>query len=380
MEIRTLIDAYIDVNILLVVSLGLWFVARRILVTLGLRHAYTTQLRLLNAVFLATILSPILAAAIHVLTSIGPFATSYSVNLSDFITAQYLNGSFDIAPSAFENALGFRSRLMRGIQYLDTGLGVAVVGFVLAGFTFAALRLAAGFLNLRRIVSNSTVWRRFGPVELRASDTISIPFSTRALRRRIIVIPSSILANSGDMKVALGHEFQHLRQGDLEWEIGLEFLRPFFFWNPAFAVWKRQFDILRELSCDQNVLARHRVTLGDYCDSLLRICENSLKQRRLFAINGPCVGLAGAMRFSLGGTPALAGRINALLDGNFQGQGKSAFIYAIIPLLMITLISSLAIQKPDDWSQDRLMLSTIVNLERLEARNISMATPSFKSP
>ena len=29
--------------------------------------------------------------------------------------------------------------------------------------------------------------------------------------------------------MALAHEFQHLRQGDISWEIMIEFLRPLFF-------------------------------------------------------------------------------------------------------------------------------------------------------
>jgi hypothetical protein len=36
--------------------------------------------------------------------------------------------------------------------------------------------------------------------------------------------------------------------------------------------------------------------------------------------------------------------------------------------MALVILASLAIHRPSDWSQDRLMLSTIVNLERLEAR------------
>ena len=34
--------------------------------------------------------------------------------------------------------------------------------------------------------------------------------------------------------------------------------------------------------------------------------------------------------------------------------------------------SALSIQKPADWSQDRIMLSTIINLDRMDR-----STPSF---
>ena len=371
MELRTIIDAYIDVNILLALSLGLWFLARRILTALGLPHAYATQLRLLYGVFLATLISPVLAAAIGAVSASGAVGASYSVNLSDFVTAQYLNGSFAMTPSAFEEVLGFRSRLTGGMVYLDTPLGVALVTFMVSGFAIAALRLGLGFRRLCRIVSASTVWRRFGTLELRVSDTVSVPFSTRTLRRRIIVVPSSILASPDDLKIALSHEFQHLRQYDLEWEIALELLRPFFFWNPAYALWKRNFEVLRELSCDRNVLAQGSIDAERYGTSLLNICENSLRPRRLFAVEVPRVALVETRKPFLGRDSAvlLRQRLDSLFEGRHERHPRALFALFFVPLLAVTLTGSMAIQKSDDWSYDRLMLSTIVNLERLEAIN-----------
>jgi hypothetical protein len=355
----------------LAVSLGLWFIARRLLVKLGLSRSYTTQLKLLSAVFLATLLSPVLVAAIGAIPSIGLLSDRFSVNLTDMVTAQYLHGSFEMTPSTFEQALGFRTRLMGQIQNLETGFGLALLGIIAAGFLFSAVRLAIGFAKLCRVVNESNIWRRIGRLELRVSDTISIPFSTRCLRRRIIIIPSAIVADPTDLKVALSHEFQHLRQHDLEWEIGLELLKPFFFWNPAYTLWKRQFEALRELSCDQNVLARNHMDVGEYCHSLLSICEGTLKPNRLFIAEVPRVALLEKRRLFLGRNPAqlLRQRLDSLIDGNQVQHPKALFILFITPLLALTLIGSLAIQKPEGWSHDRLMLSTIVNLERLAVRN-----------
>ena len=195
-------------------------------------------------------------------------------------------------------------------------------------------------------------------------------------------MPSSVMENPKDLKVVLGHEFQHLRQRDLEWEIALECLRPFFFYNPAFTLWKRKFETLRELSCDQNVLARNSIVLGDYCDSVLRICENSLKPKRLFAVEVPCVTLAESRHFWIGRNPKtlLQQRLNSLLDGSPERHPRTVFALAITPLLAIIFASSIAIQKPGDWSQDRLMLSTIVNLERLAARNDGPAAQFGNNP
>ncbi len=109
--INAVFDAYLIVNILLVLVFGLWCVARMSLKPLGMVHAYTTQLRLLNGVFLAVTLSPVFVLLFGYLSEIGIVAPKFSVNLSDIVVAQYLQGNFDMKPAALEEYLGLRSRL-----------------------------------------------------------------------------------------------------------------------------------------------------------------------------------------------------------------------------------------------------------------------------
>ncbi|MFC6585134.1 hypothetical protein [Sulfitobacter aestuariivivens] len=40
-----------------------------------------------------------------------------------------------------------------------------------------------------------------------------------------------------------------------------------------------------------------------------------------------------------------------------------------IPLLSAIVLMTVAIQSPGDWSHDRLMLSTVVNLDRMDEIN-----------
>ena len=49
----------------------------------------------------------------------------------------------------------------------------------------------------------------------------------------------------------------------------------------------------------------------------------------------------------------------------------------LAPLIGLTFLAAISIQRPGDWSQDRLMLSTIINLERLEMMN---ANSTLKVP
>lgn len=370
-QISSLLDAYIDANILLMFAFSLWAVVRFVLSKLGMPYAFATQLRLLNGIFLAVAISPFFVLGVGLFLQSGVISQGFSVNLSDFVVAQYLNGSFEMKPSQFEQFLGLRERFTSDLLGLKSNTGIAVVAFLTIGFMVVTARMVISVFRLRRIIRNSYAWRRFSNIHLRLSDTTHVPFSTRSLRNHYIVIPSGMLTQSDDLRMALGHEFQHLRQGDIEWEITLELLKPLFFWNPAFLFWKRQVEHLRELSCDQQVLLRKGYDVRAYCECLLRVCHNSLRKSPRLQIIVPTVAFVQLDR-SLFGTQSarfLCHRMTSLFDAKPDCRGRRFFQLLVLPLMAIIVFTSLAIQSPSDWSQDRLMLSTIVNLERLDVRN-----------
>ena len=224
---------------------------------------------------------------------------------------------------------------------------------------------------LWRIVSNSYAWRTFGRVRICLSDRTLVPFSTRGLRSYFVVIPSHMLGEADELKVAIAHELQHIRQGDLEWEVVLEALKPVFFLNPAYRAWKRQVERLRELYCDHQVLQHGRIDVRSYCETLLSVCQKTLRRDRAFVLAVPKVTLVTADRSSLLDRKSsfLEHRIHSALDGKRMRHQRLVFGAIAIPLLTATTLTTLAIQSPGDWSHDRLMLSTVVNLDRLDEIN-----------
>ncbi|MCY1125865.1 hypothetical protein OU426_03275 [Frigidibacter sp. RF13] len=377
-SLRDLIDAYLDVNILLAYACVLWIMARFALRLAGLGHAYTAQLRAIRAVFLAIVFSPFALWAVTQATDGADVALFDRINLADFVVSQYLQGNFQMSPERLETILGARRTLAAG----EFGALVTVVlALFAAGFAFFFFRLAASMLKLRRVLDDSFVWRRIGRVELRLSDTTTVPFSTRGLRRRIIVLPSTMLAEPEDMRIALGHELQHLRQRDVDWEIAMEVLKPFFFWNPAFHIWRRMGEELRELSCDRQVIERRGYDVAAYCQCLLRVCHNSLKRRRLFALQAPVVALVQteSRLFGHRSVQVLRHRMVSLIDGKAERHPGMVAALLLGPLVALTFLAAVAIQRPGDWSQDRLMLSTIINLERLAVMNANstLTQPSY---
>lgn len=370
-----LVDVYIDINILLLFACFLGLISTLLLRVMGLGHAVSVRLGLLRWGFLAVLTIPV---AVSLLSNLQGAIVGF--NLSDFIVAQYLQGRFQIDPFTLDSMLSLRDQTTTAIMKPEGWVTLVLGALVLGGILLHLGRLLLAWMMLRRVMRESYLWRRFGRIELRLSDTVSVPFSTRSPGRRYVVLPSKMLARADDLRIALGHEFQHLRQGDVEWEIGLELLRPFFFWNPAFHIWKSQVEETRELSCDRRLIARRKLGVAAYCQCLLRVCDDSLTPRRLFAVNMPVVGLLTVERRH--NAPRSAGllmrRMEALVEAQAEPKSARLSLLLFLPLAMLTLVAALGIQSSGDWSQDRLMLSTIINLERLEALNETI--PSLKVP
>lgn len=364
------LDAFINANILFLVAFALWRVTRLGLDRTGLKHAYTTQLHLLNTVFLAIVFSPFLILGLTALQNVV-LGQGVNVTLSDMVVAYYLNGGFEMKASEFERLLLLRDTFTADVMRAGSWVAVLAIAAFGIGLIVGLGRLIFSMFCLNKIVSASYAWRSFGRVKIRLSDRTLVPFSTRGLRNYYIVIPSNMLTNAEELKVSIAHEFQHLRQGDIEWEILLEALKPFFFLNPAYHAWKRQIEDLRELSCDQQVLTSGKISVKTYCDTLLSVCQQTLRRDRTFVIAVPKVTLVTADRSTMrdGKISFLEHRITTLFDARRLRHPRLLFAAIILPLMAAVMFTAMAIQNPGDWSHDRLMLSTVVNLERLDEIN-----------
>ena len=367
---EALLDAFINANILFLLGYLLWLGVRWGLNAAGLGHAYGTQLRLLNAVFAAIVCAPFVTLAFTALQSSG-LAPGMNVNLSDMVVSYYLNGGFEMKPSNFEGLVHARDTFTLNLLRGHGTLAQTVIAVFLLGVVLGTLRLAYSVFCLCRIVASGYACRSIGRIRIRVSDRTLVPFSTRGLRNYYVVIPSQMLGSRDELQVALAHEFQHIRQGDLEWEVVLEALKPLFFLNPAYRCWKRQVEHLRELNCDTAVLAHGRITLRTYCDSLLSVCQSTLRRDRAMVLAVPKVTLVTADRSSVFGPGGgfLAQRIQSILAFKRPAHQRLIFAATAVPLLAAVVATTLAIQRPGDWSHDRLMLSTVVNLDRLDEIN-----------
>ena len=365
-----LLDAFIDANILVCVAYALWSLTRAALNGLGLKHAYGAQLRLLNSVFVAAVVAPFIALLIAAWYRPG-MQGGLNLNLSDMVVSYYLNGGIGMKASEFEHLILMRDtftlNVVNGVGWVAWG----AIALFLAGAVIGTVRLACSVYCLHRIVAGSYAWRSSGRVRIHLSDRTLVPFSTRGWRNYYVVLPSHMLGSFDEVKVSLVHEFQHIRQGDLEWEVLLEMLKPLFFLNPAYHAWKRHVENLRELNCDSEVLTRGRVGIRNYCDTLLSICQTTLRRDRAFVIAVPKVTLVTADRATIriGKPSLLERRVSSLLEARRLARPRLVFAATALPLIAAILLAAIAIQPPGDWSHDRIMLSTVVNLERMDEIN-----------
>jgi Zn-dependent protease with chaperone function len=374
--LNQIFDIYIDLNITLAITALVWLSAKFLLARFGNKVDFSVQLMLLNGLFALIVLSPLAVATYQYMLVREVVPAALSVNLADYAVSQYLRGGIAIPAEDFQSLLGLRMRLSDSILTLSPGLGAGVALTLLAGFVYLAGKLAVSFVRLYRMLATCHAWHSNGRVHILLSDLALVAFSARGLRRHYVVIPSDLLTQPDDLKLVLKHELQHLRQGDVAWEIGLEVLRPFFFWNPFFYVWKSEVERLRELACDQKVAENAHVDLRSYCMCLLRAAQAGLRKRKELAGPDRSSGIAAVALLEvqdklLRRSPAqkLRRRVEALLVTNRIRPHWGVTCLAVLPMVAVIFLTALSIQKPADWSQDRLMLSAIINLERLQTRN-----------
>lgn len=359
---KPILDIAIDANVVLLVAFVLWAFAQSAIVRSPLKRNYGFQLRLLRLVLVVVVLSPVLSlGAIYASQSLWPGAP---ITISDVAVASYLRGEIAMPAVEFESLLNSRNRLLEIV--LSGGLPwmTAALMAVLVGALCLVIQTVFRIVEVNRAIANAFVWRRTGRTDVRLSDTVGVPFAARGLWRRHVVVPSHLLTQPKTLRIVLAHEFEHLRRGDVEWELVFEMLRPVLYLNPAYLLWKRCFDRLRELNCDQAVIEHTRITPQDYARTLLDFCDPERGTRTVGAFN------VAFLRFgSRAARTALETRLLALRHGRRTDSGKAAFAGLAMLLAAGIVLSAASVRNPSDWTQDRLTLSMVVNLERYAAYN-----------
>ncbi len=121
-----------------------------------------------------------------------------------------------------------------------------------------ALALASEAHGLRR------------PPALKVSRAIASPQLVGPWRP-VLLLPAEGRLSTDDLDLALTHELQHLRRGDLWWGLLPALARHLLFFHPCVHLAVREYGIAREAACDAAVVAGNHGCRHDYGRLLLRL-------------------------------------------------------------------------------------------------------------
>ena len=329
----------------------------------GHRRCYLTRRRLGVTACVSLAVLPFVQPYLHS----APFASS--VNATDAIVAQYLKGNLSVTASDMSWFLTLKTQI---IDHVTSG-GSMVFKVVVAAFLTALLArafyLGVNVVRIRRAIRSGQVMRQSRRVRVVLSPTITVPFSTRGLWFYYVVLPENLCRDRDAMQMSIGHEMQHIRQGDVDAEVALSLISPLVVLNPGFWFLSSRLRKLGELACDRAYLARRRFDAHGYSTRLLSIARRNRHARgqpRAFGV--PLVGRTIPL---IGRRSMLKDRILEIAHDQANPTRERRFVGVVMSVVMTicVLVGATSLAQPTGWSHDRIMLSTVANLERLNQLN-----------
>ncbi|MBM2578030.1 hypothetical protein JQC91_17120 [Jannaschia sp. Os4] len=353
---ETLVEWTIAANAAVLLAAAALAIADRLAVASGRRRDWTLRSWLTSAAWA-------LALALTLIW-IAPLPRG-GVNGTDLLVGQYLRGNLVVSASDLSALLAWRGALARELAALEQPLHAALAAVIVGAAILRAGAVALAAWRLRTLLAGARVLRRIGRVRILATGACAVPFAAAGPRARHAVLPEDLLRRPGEARLALTHELQHLRNRDPQREVLVALLSPLFAANPAFWWLVRHARRLREHGCDAACLARADVDARAYAISLLSA------SRRAAGAAAPKVLTAPLFRRAAPGAPGflrshLGRRVDAItrppLARPLGGAGRIA---AFALLCASVLLAGWMLRPPGDWSHERLMLSSVTNLERM---------------
>lgn len=367
MLLEKFFDALIDANIFVLVAACAFLFVEVCLSAFGYRKSYSTRLWLLTASLVVTATLPIFSYV----ASLAQLPTSPHV--SDILISQYLKGNLTISAVNFDNLLSARTATLKAIH---TGSNVWVmigVSAIVAAMVSRVIYILFNLLRLTKVVGGGHCIRSNQNVRIVVSSEIDVPFSTRSFRKYYVVVPQSLLVDSQTLSIAIGHELQHIRHRDVTIEFMLALCSPFFIFNPGYWLLSKKLRKLREHTCDIDFLERSHHGARDYAKALLSVAKQASKSRRINRIGSLSVPFAGRGLLLESSTKSgLADRILVLADGNNNKPHKALTAGLLVIATGMMFIGATAFKPYSGWSHERIMISSVANLERLSTHNKSV--------
>ncbi len=258
--ILDLFSLYLQFNLLLAAAYLLWLATRLAARLLQFESSCQDQLKLARFCFLALLVG---VPAIGLSSAMLPGMVSTLMP-----TVVTYAGEMSVATNI---DAGLSQRLELGGRQLS--LAWFLLGALALGMLIQATQVSNQWLRLRQVVAQGIPLRNIHGVQVLVSERVMTPFSTCALGFPCLVLPYRLLESPANLRIAIRHELQHLRNGDLSWVLFMEAVKLLCFWNPAAHAWHHEFDQLQEFACDEVLVGQGQLNAKTYGHCLLDVAS-----------------------------------------------------------------------------------------------------------
>lgn len=269
-------NLFLQINLLIAITGVLFVLSEKILDMFHVQFSFAKTLRFVQILFISSLLIPVALKILPSTTLKGVPSQVFRV-YSDGMSSEIPVKNLSFKPSPYDLTPTQENKI-----YIPD-YRMILIGLWTLGAFFFLFRFFNNYLRIKRTLTSSIPLKQLGRIKIVASPEVFVPFSVRLINGIWIVLPESLLAEKKDLDLAIKHEMQHHRQGDTLWAILMEFIGCFFFFNPAIFMWKNIITELQELSCDESLTGRNKISSQDYGSCLLRVAEAALKNRQMYA-------------------------------------------------------------------------------------------------
>lgn len=149
-----------------------------------------------------------------------------------------------------------------------------------SGVGFFLLKYIRSIHHLKKLSKKAYCQHYINHVHILYSD-VKIPFCWSIFKEHFIVIPEMFLEKRDDLKLAVRHELQHIRQNDTYWLHAMSIVKICCYWNPFVKLCINWLDELQEFSCDETMVLRKKSSPIAYAQCLINSAYDALNKNSM---------------------------------------------------------------------------------------------------
>ena len=264
--------AIVDAYLLLNIWLGLGYLTTRAFLDFPLiKNALKEQWRLKFARF-AFLLAAIMPFLMSYIIKWLPFRSNFNFQLKPFLhrASVAFTSNHDISPF-------YQSVTISPHWFIDL-YDIAVI-MIAISMLVVFYRYVKSILNMKKLIQNSYPYHIIHRISVIFSAEITVPCCWRFLYHNYVILPTHLLENKSDLKLALQHELQHLRQHDATWLQIFALCKLLGVFNPLLTAWVRWFEAQHEFACDEALILSKRIAPKNYGQCLLNVAQKALNSK-----------------------------------------------------------------------------------------------------